>query len=213
MLRSMKTIYLILLILLPFTAMSAVYKWVDAEGKVHYGDKPKTGAEKVKLKKPSEYKARIPKSTNPTVKSEATESDEYSLVIATPQPHETLRSNEGMVNVSITVNPVPDSEIGAKYRLYLDGVLAEGETPDLEFKLSGVNRGSHRLKVVMVDKLGKELAKTAEISFHLRKAALGEKNKNKKNTPATNANNFTSNSNAGSTNYQPNYDSNNFNSN
>ena len=31
-------------------AGSDIYKWTDAQGKVHYGDKPKTGGEEVEIK-------------------------------------------------------------------------------------------------------------------------------------------------------------------
>lgn len=40
------------LIACPFTAGAVVYKWVDAEGKVHFSDRPQGDAQAVELKVP-----------------------------------------------------------------------------------------------------------------------------------------------------------------
>lgn len=48
------------LLLLSATAMAETYRWVDAEGNVHYGDRPVRGAESVDIRTPGEAPASRP---------------------------------------------------------------------------------------------------------------------------------------------------------
>jgi len=51
-------VFIALVMLLASGALwSAVYRWTDAEGKVHYGDRPIEHAEKIKLKEALPYTA------------------------------------------------------------------------------------------------------------------------------------------------------------
>lgn len=40
----------LMILFLPVTALSAIYKWVDADGKVHYSDKKQTAAKPTAIK-------------------------------------------------------------------------------------------------------------------------------------------------------------------
>ncbi|ARN74379.1 DUF4124 domain-containing protein [Oceanicoccus sagamiensis] len=53
--RKKPLFFFLLVLFLPLTAVSQIYKWVDEDGKVHFGDKPKESpagqlSEKVELK-------------------------------------------------------------------------------------------------------------------------------------------------------------------
>src|SRR5262249_30237875 len=48
--HSMRTSFFALIALVSFAAYGDVYKWTDASGNVHYGDKPRDGADKVDVK-------------------------------------------------------------------------------------------------------------------------------------------------------------------
>ncbi|MGH8399705.1 MAG: DUF4124 domain-containing protein, partial [Gammaproteobacteria bacterium] len=50
-------IILLLLAMTTFAQADQVYKWVDAQGNVHYSDKPHPGAQKVKIAPPQSYSA------------------------------------------------------------------------------------------------------------------------------------------------------------
>ena len=43
-----------------------VYRWVDEQGKVHYGDRPAAGAEQMKLRRPGQAVPTTPTDENPS---------------------------------------------------------------------------------------------------------------------------------------------------
>lgn len=46
----MKNLLLLLVFMMPLVVYAGVYKWVDENGKVHYGDQPKTSQPAVEMK-------------------------------------------------------------------------------------------------------------------------------------------------------------------
>jgi len=76
----MKKYLLIILCVLASAAFAEVYKWTDANGRVHYGDNPKEGdnAEQVKLQINSYEAVTV---TDYTPSAEATESKKPKRVI------------------------------------------------------------------------------------------------------------------------------------
>ena len=48
----MKTLFAIIIFITPYCLHAEIYKWVDAQGMVHYGDKPQSdNVEKIQIKK------------------------------------------------------------------------------------------------------------------------------------------------------------------
>jgi hypothetical protein len=162
---------LLLLFFVPWAVVSAeVYKWVDEEGNTHYGDQPKSGAEKVKMEStvttytppPLNKVANDTSSTPPAIN--------YKIDIVTPTSFQTFfNDSNGTVRVALNVNPTPDTETGAKYIFYLDGkaVSAAITTPNMQ--LSNLVRGAHKIKAWMYDKEGRLLAQSTEITFYIKK--------------------------------------------
>ncbi len=161
-----------LLVILPLLVMpvdAGVYKWTDESGQVHYTDQYQEGSEAVDLPEPSVYKpVPVPGATeSPAAGAEAAPAGDYDLLeVAAPVHDETIRNNEGKVTVSLRLEPTLRQ--GDVIELFLDGEK-RGELRSAGGTLSGVNRGTHSLKVRVVDASGQELISSPAVNFHLRR--------------------------------------------
>ena len=171
------TLFLTLSLSLCSTLASAeVYRWINADGNVVYGDDPpkKSGATRVELPTltvADSYKAAPVKSTT---KAEASETEYTSFKIATPATGDTLRANDGAVGVSVELQPA--LKPGDAITLYLDGKqVANGA--QLNFTLNEVERGEHTVFAVLNDATGNIIQNTESVKFNvLRQTVLQGQN-------------------------------------
>ena len=169
-----------------FTAQAGgVYRWVDADGRVVYGDTPpkKSGAKSVELPMltvADGYAPPADKAANPAVSTAqqppvgatdpaASAPEAYSAFkIASPTADETVRSNEGSVNVGVTLTPA--LKAGDEIVLYLDSKqVANGKA--LSFPLNAVEMGTHTVFAVLNDAAGNIVQNTETVTFHLHRNA------------------------------------------
>jgi len=165
-------IILSLLLVLCFTSLSAgVYKWVDANGQVHYSDQPTRNSEQVQLREstviPSPPPPVAPASSDAgSEAAPATTQVKYKgIQVVAPEDDQPLRSNDGQVPISIELRPGLAKD--HKIRIYLDGAAASGELDTTQITLQNVDRGTHTLAAAVVDASGKELLRSSEVTFHL----------------------------------------------
>jgi len=170
--QSMKASWFLIALLWAGSSAAAVYKWVDTEGVVHYGDSPPTtGAKPIDLPEVSRYQSRqLPTTSSPRTGAPAGAFKGYdSLVISRPENDETVRSNEGLFTVSLALSP--GLQGGHRLQLFLDGRLV-AENVGSSVQLKGVARGTHELTAVVVDEDGKEWVRSSPVRFYLHKVSL-----------------------------------------
>lgn len=163
----MRTHFLIILMLFSFSAYAGIYKWVDDKGKVHYSDKEQKGAEEVNLPAAVTY---TPTTTGAAAsgKAETEKKPGYTeMSIVQPKMNETIRSNNGDVQVGIDLKPGLIS--GDTITLYLDGreVIKGGVKTSVT--LASVDRGSHTLRSTVFNKNGTAVISSKSIIFHLHR--------------------------------------------
>jgi len=166
----MRTHFLIILMLLSFSASAAIYKWVDDKGKVHYSDKEVTGAEEVNLPAAVTY-TPVQTGSSSGGKTQSEKKQGYTeMSIVQPKMNETIRSNNGDVPVSIVLKP--GLTPGDSITLYLDGkeVLKAGVQTSVT--LTNIDRGSHTLRATVFDKNGAAVISSRSIIFHLQREAV-----------------------------------------
>ena len=170
---------LYMLFLLPGLAHAVICKTVDAEGVVSYTDVPvEECAEPVKLPDYSRYEPRpIPKTPNASSRPQATGdgsdaqfSGYRSIEIVQPEADGTVRSNDGIVPVSIALDP--PLEEGHRIKLYIDGAAVRGEFDGTAIDLAGIERGTHSLRAVVSGAGGKRLGDSPTVRFTLRKTTI-----------------------------------------
>ncbi len=170
----MRLIPILILLFCSAQVSAQVYKWVDAQGNVHYMDQPVEGAEELKItgRKPPKPKpepeAKEELSPEPPADSEeATETEYKSLRIIRPKTEQALQSAAGNVVVQLKLDQPLDMEYGHKVVIFLDGKRYGNPGTSLTTTLSNIERGAHRLRAAIVDAKGKRLIRSRVITFHL----------------------------------------------
>ena len=164
-----KWLPLLLCFLIP-SAFAGLYKWVDADGNVHYTDHPPPqGAEEVTLPPTVTYKpTSIPAESAPTEPGAKEVVPYQGLTISTPKMNETIRSNTGEVSVQFSLTPNGLNK-GDKFRLMVDGKALEQEFTQPQVVLRNVDRGSHTVQVHAVNAAGQVEISSQSVIFHLRR--------------------------------------------
>lgn len=169
---------------LPWVAVAAeIYKSVDADGNVVYSDRAGADgmieSERIELP-PANRMTSPPRSAaatgNPlflddTQTPEQTPS--YRVSIRTPEPDETIRSNPGTVPVRFSVEP--DLTGNHRVEVLLDGAPRPESVQGNSVELREVDRGSHDLKLRIVDADGRLLTETTAVRFHLLRASVNSR--------------------------------------
>lgn len=151
-----------------------VYRWVDADGVVHFTDRPVPGAERLLIEPPPPASDPGIGSRRPPVRAAAEEPPVafYDLVaIQSPGQDEVLWNIEGQLDVSAAVNP--PLRPGHRLRLFLDGspvaTLPPGQT---SIQLTDVFRGEHSLRAEVLDQTGATVGAGPVTSFAVRQTSI-----------------------------------------
>ena len=151
-----------------------VYRWVDENGQVNYSDRPGPGAVRVELtvSAPS-IRARVslPPRQPPGMGAQPSVAEGYeTLAVLQPASHDTLWGTGGRVEIAIDVSP--DLQPRHGLGLYLDGELAESAFRTMRFSIEEVPRGEHTVQAVILDEAGRELLRSAPVTFFVQQTSI-----------------------------------------
>jgi uncharacterized protein DUF4124 len=167
----MKFHYLLLCCVV-MTVQAEVYRLVDKNGNVIFSDQPHPDAEKIEIETlPSYTPVAIPESVSEQQEGEQ-EVPRYKVTILTPSNDETIRNNSGLVNITAKVTPPLDQDRNDQLTIKLDGQTLGEPSTSPNFTLSEVERGTHTVQIVVVDKDKKFIKSSNKISFHLQRIAV-----------------------------------------
>ena len=174
----MRTILIFALLILTSPCSAEIYKSVDDEGNVTYGDRPTPNRDNQIVKPPpistysSTYRPPEKKttSTQPRDTKQTKVTNYTQLVITQPQDDTAIRSNSGQVTIITKTTPPLDIQSGHKIEVTLDGEKAATSDNGMVI-LESLSRGTHSLSVAIIDKNGKVLATSANQTFHLLRSS------------------------------------------
>ena len=169
-----RIIVILLGLLAAGSALAQAYKWTDADGVVHYSDRPQPGATEVDLGKYSAPQGNtlarkpLPRRPADTTKDDSGAFRYTSLSIASPAAEETLWNIEAVLNVSVALSPA--LQRGHRLRVYFDGTPQE--VSGMSFQLQEVYRGAHNLQAEVVDQAGKVLIRSQPSRFYVQQTSV-----------------------------------------
>lgn len=165
---------LLLAFVLP-AAAAETWRWRDANGVVHYSDRPIPGAERVNIgpsSQPGSARSTSPAiSTAPAAAPQPQATVSYSsCTITAPANDETFNA---VSSVSATVQVAPLLQDSHRIQVLLDG-RAYADWPERlpTYTLMNLNRGSHTLSVRVQDADGRVVCNGSPITFHVRQPSL-----------------------------------------
>ncbi len=172
----MRRTVLVLVTLFPAVTHAVICKSVDADGVVSYTDVPADECQQVlKLPDYSRYAPRpIQRPSNASGQNLPEQPEPFigyqSIKIQQPEANGTVRSNEGIVPVSVALEP--SLQPGHRIKLFLDGGAVSGEFDSPAIELNGVQRGTHNLRAVVSDANGRRLGDSPTVRFTLRQTTI-----------------------------------------
>ena len=154
-------------------AAQEAYRWVDEDGIVHYSDRPSEGAEVIQLPAPNVAQTRRvprPLAEPGGRKEEAGQpaAGYSSIEVVSPKAEETLWNIEGVLNVSVALQP--DLQPGHQVRAYFDGQMQP--VSGTNFQLQEVWRGVHNIQMEVVDATGKVMIRSQPSRFYVQQNSV-----------------------------------------
>lgn len=165
---------ILLLLMLPVSA--GIYKSVDENGNVVFSDQPSAGAEEIEKKEIMTVPSTVPDIDFSRGEDEKSEQEPYeNIAITSPANDSAIRDNAGNISVNIATKPALGN--GHQIVIYLDGTEVARD-PVTAFDFQNVDRGTHTLAAAVANNEGKELKRSAEISFSLLRHSVQNQNQN-----------------------------------
>ena len=161
-------------------AAAPTYRWVDAQGQVHYSDRPVEGAVEVELQGIQSYTPPAIDTTDVGASAPPASTDAATakaVRIVAPQPEETLWNIGGRLPVAVQVDPALQE--GEKVNVYLDGNrVVDGEAGRLAFEIEDVWRGEHSLSAAVENAAGTEILRSDPIRFYVQQTSVPQQRAN-----------------------------------
>jgi len=150
------------------------YRWVDAQGVVHYSDTPTPGAQVIQLHSAQTYRAppsAAAKAAQAGASSSGGAASPYSSCnIGQPAPEASFFAPE---TIPITVALAPGLRGGDQVNVTVDGVPAAPLTPGgLQFQVPGPERGAHMVSALVSDADGKTICHSAPLTFYVQRPSV-----------------------------------------
>jgi hypothetical protein len=170
--------WLILLSALSGTAASAApaWTWVDANGTVHFSDRPVPGARQVELSSAQAIGTRVRESAPRAIgQPETAATSAYqSIEIVSPADQETLWNIGTQLPVQVRFQPA--LQPGHRYDVLLDGQRRNVNTVASRVTLPDVFRGTHTVQIVVIDSQGAEVARSEPRTFIVQQTSTQNPN-------------------------------------
>ena len=149
---------------------SKMYKHIDAEGVTTFSDIKVEGATEIK---PAVGNTIVmPKPVDRQKSPEETKSAIYSaFIIVSPQHDSTVRNNNGIVTLGLSITPELKIDSGHRIWAYIDNQLAMSNSSSLSITINNVYRGSHTIYAVVRDSEDKSLIKSETITIHFKQTS------------------------------------------
>ncbi len=157
---------------------TVVYKWVDADGVVHYSDQAVPGAEKIYTSSAAKSGTVVPlPGANQAAKKPPGKAAGFTqLAITSPAADQTFFGDE-VIGVNLALTPALSP--GQIITWHLNGKQLADQPPDAtSFVLPHLDRGAYAIAATVTDQTTGESQSTPSVSFFVRQpSALSPQHK------------------------------------
>jgi Domain of unknown function (DUF4124) len=148
---------------------TTTYRWVDAQGVVHYSDTPQPGAQKLEIA-PAQTFQPAPLPTTQSGREIGPRADEYTCLITQPQSQQSIYAPE---TVPVSVQLSPELRSGDRVQVTFDGTaVSPVDDSGLDFQIDMPIRGQHEVTATVVDSNGKTVCTTPSVTFYVRRPSV-----------------------------------------
>ena len=148
-----------------------MYRWVDAQGVVHYSDQPQPGAQAIPVPSAQTYRAppAAPAAPPAAAATPAAPAVYESCAITQPAADANLFAPEA-VNISVQV--VPSLRPGDRFNVTFDGSALPSSPGAMNFELPAPERGEHTINATVTSPEGQTLCSAPAVSFSVQRPSL-----------------------------------------
>lgn len=148
---------------------TTMYRWVDAQGVVHYSDTPQPGAQKLQIA-PAQTFQPGPIPTAQTAREPGPRADEYTCLITQPRAQQSIYAPE---TVPVSVQLSPDLRSGDRVQVSFDGTAVRpADDSGLDFQIDMPIRGQHEVVATVVNSNGRTVCTSAPVTFYVRRPSV-----------------------------------------
>jgi hypothetical protein len=148
--------------------VTTVYKWVDAQGVVHYSDQPHPNAQKLEVRGAQTFSSLpAPQSTSSAPAEAPPSGPAYDNCSITQPADQQMLMN--VYNTTAVVQTSPPLRPGDQVHMFVDGKQIQGSSTSFSFP---VFRGQHSVQAVIEDSTGQIVCETASITFFVHQPSV-----------------------------------------
>jgi hypothetical protein len=149
---------------------TTVYKWVDAQGVVHYSDQPHPNAQKLEIQGAQTFSAlplpQTPSTPAAQAPQPASAAGYDTCSIAQPADQQMLMN---VYQATAVVQTSPSLHPGDQIHLFVDGKQIQGSGTSFTFP---VYRGQHSVQAVIEDTTGQIVCETSSVTFYVHQPSV-----------------------------------------
>ena len=146
------------------------YRWVDAQGVVHYSDTPQPGAQVIQLQSAQTYHATPapPAASKATTITTEPGSPYQSCGIAEPAAEASFFAPD---SVPGSAQLTPGLRAGDQLAVTVDGTELQPVSPG-RYQVTAPERGAHTVNLAIRDAGGKQVCTSSPVTFYIQQPSL-----------------------------------------
>jgi hypothetical protein len=164
---------LLVMLMCSTSAQAGVYKWVDADGQVHFSDHAVVQAQQIHITGDSPAmptKGRLSNESRGTSSHGAGQESPYTdFEVLEPETDHSYQTDQGRVLISLLLRP--GLQKGHAVQLRVDGTPMAQRFTTTQLALEKLSVGTHSLQAEVVDGEGHVQVASQPVSFHVQRSA------------------------------------------
>jgi hypothetical protein len=160
------------------TAQATVYRWVDADGVVHFSDQPHAGATEIIVQEPQTYSSSKGGTPTSAASNSAAASGKPKSVsfrytncsIGQPAADSTIVDAD---STAVSVSLEPALRPGDHVSVFYDGAAVAGSGGGATgYTINPLERGTHALSVTVTDPSGSIMCQSGPVNFYVHQPSV-----------------------------------------